>query len=46
MLQNSTIEKIITNDREYNRGDSGLIFSVETGMSNQFLLDLKKNVKR
>ena len=46
MLQNSTLENIITNDREYNKGNSGLIFSVETGMSNQFLLDLKKNVKR
>lgn len=46
MLQNGQVESIITNDREYNPVDAWLLFSVETGMSNQFLLDLKKNVKR
>lgn len=46
MLQNWTLEKIITNDRDYNPVDAWLLFSVETWMSNQFILDLKKNVKR
>jgi site-specific DNA recombinase len=46
MLQNGTLDKIITNDREYNPVDAWLLFSVETWMSNQFILDLKKNVKR
>ena len=46
MLQTWKIDKIITNDREYNPVDSWLLFSVETWMSNQFILDLKKNVKR
>ena len=46
MLQNWTLDKIVTNDREYNPVDAWLLFSVETWMSNQFILDLKKNVKR
>lgn len=46
MLQNWTLDKIITNDREYTPLDAWLLFSVETWMSNQFILDLKKSVKR
>ena len=46
MLQNWELDRIITNDREYNPIDAWLLFSVETWMSNQFILDLKKNVKR
>jgi site-specific DNA recombinase len=46
MLQRGKIEKIVTSDREYHPGDSGLLFSVETGMANQFILDLSKNTKR
>ncbi len=46
MLQNWSLDKIITNDREYNPLDAWLLFSVETWMSNQFILDLKKSVKR
>lgn len=46
MLQNGTLNQILTNDRVYNPVDAGLLFSVETWMSNQFILDLKKNVKR
>ncbi len=46
MLQNWTLDKIITNDREYSPLDAWLLFSVETWMSNQFILDLKKAVKR
>jgi DNA invertase Pin-like site-specific DNA recombinase len=45
-LQRGRIERIITSDREYRPEDSGLIFSVETGMANQYILDLSRNTKR
>lgn len=45
-LQTGVIDKIITSDRIYKTVDSGLMFSVETGMATQFLLDLSNNVKR
>lgn len=46
MLQMWELLKIVTNDKEYTIVDSWLLMSVENGMSNQFLLDLSKNVKR
>jgi site-specific DNA recombinase len=46
MLQKWLIKRIITSDRIYYPEDSGLLFSVETGMANQYILDLSKNVKR
>lgn len=46
MLQRGKLSKIITSDREYHPVDAGLLFSVETGMANQFILDLSKNTKR
>lgn len=46
MLQRHKIKKIITSDRLYLPEDSWLIFSVETWMANQYVLDLAKNVKR
>ena len=46
MLQDNKLDVIVTNDREYFPQDSGLIFSVETGMANQYILDLVKNVRR
>ena len=46
ILQKSKIRRIVTSDREYYPQDSGLIFSVETGMANQYSLDLSKNTKR
>lgn len=46
MLQTGKINRIITNDREYNPVDAGLLMSVETWMANQYILDLKKNVLR
>lgn len=46
MLQTGALLQVITNDREYNPEDSGLLMSVENGMSNQFIIDLKKNVIR
>ncbi len=46
MLQQGVIQKIITNDRDYNPGDNVLMMSVEFGMANQFVRDLGKNTKR
>jgi len=46
LLQKNKLEKILTSDREYYPVDSGLLFSVETGMANQFIIDLSKNTKR
>lgn len=46
MLQTGALEKVITNDKEYNSNDAWLLMSVENWMSNQFIIDLKKNVKR
>ena len=46
MLQRGVIERIITSDPEYYPEDAGLIFSVETGMATQFIMDLSKNTKR
>ncbi len=46
MLQIKKIDIIITNDRDYYPEDSWLIFSVETWMANQYILDLRKNVQR
>lgn len=46
MLQRGKLKRIITSDRIYYPEDSGLLFSVETGMANQYILDLSKNSKR
>ena len=46
MLQTSEIESIITNDKDYYPEDSWLIFSVETWMANQYILDLRRAVNR
>ena len=46
MMQNWKIETIITNDKEYWKMDSWLLMSVENWMSNQYILDLSKNVHR
>lgn len=46
LLQKEVIQIILTPEREYLPGDNALIFSVETGVANQFILDLKKNTKR
>ena len=46
MLQRWRIQRVITSDRVYHPEDAGLIFSVETGMANQYIIDLSKNVKR
>jgi len=46
LLQKGIIKSIITSDREYLPEHAGLLFSVETGMANQYILDLSKNVRR
>lgn len=46
MLQTGELKVIVTSEKTFDVVDSGLIMSVLWGMSNQFLLDLSKNVKR
>jgi site-specific DNA recombinase len=45
-LQQGTLKSIQTVDRQYLPEDNVLLFSVESGVANQFVLDLSKNVKR
>ncbi len=46
LLQKNIIKSIQTYDREYLPGDNVLIFSVDAATSNQYVIDLSKNVKR
>src|SRR3989344_636007 len=46
MLQNGLIKSIQTIDKEYRPEDNVLLFSVESGMANQFIIDLRKNTMR
>lgn len=46
LLQQSILKSIQTIDRQYLPDDNVLLFSVESGMANQYILDLRKNVKR
>ncbi len=46
LLQQGTIKAIQTIDKQYLPEDNVLMFSVESGMANQFILDLRKNTKR
>jgi len=46
LLQKGVLKSIQTYDREYLPGDNVLIFSVDAATSNQFVIDLSKNVKR
>lgn len=46
LLQDEKILNIQTNDRTYLPDDNALVFSVEASMSNQFIRDLMKNVRR
>ena len=46
LLQQGIIKSIRTYERQYLPDDNVLLFNVESGMANQFLLDLRKNVKR
>lgn len=46
MLQNGLLKSIQSIDKEYLPEDNVLLFSVESGMANQFILDLRKNTMR
>lgn len=46
LLQKEIIKSIRTYTREYRPEDNVLLFNVETGMANQFIIDLKRNTKR
>ncbi len=45
MLQDETIRCIRTHDRYYLSEDNAVVFSVEASIGNQFIRDLRKNVK-
>jgi site-specific DNA recombinase len=46
LLQQGVLKSIQTSDRQYLPQDNVLLFSVESGMANQYILDLSKNTKR
>lgn len=46
MLQQGTVKSIQTIDRQYLPDDNVLLFNVESGMANQFIIDLRKNSRR
>ena len=46
LLQRGTLKSIQTIDRQYLPEDNVLLFSVESGMANQYILDLSRDTKR
>lgn len=46
LLQDEKLLSIQTHDREYLPDDNAVIFSIEASISNQFIRDLRKNVRR
>jgi len=46
MLQRRIIKSIRTYEREYTPEDNVLMIGFESGMANQYVLDLSKNTKR
>ena len=46
LLQQNIIKSIRTIDREYLPSDNVLMFNLESGVANQYILDLRKVVKR
>lgn len=46
LLQQGGLNSIQTIDRQYLPDDNVLLFNVESGVANQFILDLSKSVKR
>lgn len=46
LLQKGVIKEIRTASRSYLPGDNVLLMAVELGMSNQYILDLKRDIKR
>lgn len=45
-LQEGNLALIKTPEKEYNPNDSGLLFTLESAMSTEFIRDLKKNINR
>lgn len=46
MLQSGALQCIRTYEREYRPQDNVILFAVESGVANQYVLDLSKNVRR
>lgn len=46
LMQQGLLQSIQTPGREYKTGDNVLMMSVETGMANQYIIDLGRDVKR
>ncbi|MFA7201457.1 MAG: recombinase family protein [Candidatus Paceibacterota bacterium] len=46
LLQTGILQSIQTIDRQYLPDDNVLLFNVESGMANQYIIELRKNVKR
>jgi len=46
LLQQNILKSIQTIDRHYLPDDNALLLSVESGIANQFIIDLRKNTKR
>ncbi|MCP4988576.1 MAG: recombinase family protein [Colwellia sp.] len=46
LLQRDILKSIQTIDREYIPSDNVLLFSVESGIANQYIIDLRKNTLR
>lgn len=46
LLQQGILKSIRTIDREYLPDDNALLFSIESGAANQFIIELRKNTKR
>jgi site-specific DNA recombinase len=46
LLQDGKLKHILTNERNYFPEDNAIVFSVEAGMSNQYIRELATNTKR
>lgn len=46
LLQDGKLKHILTSDRSYYPEDNAIVFSVEAGMSNQYIRELAVNTKR
>ena len=46
LLQKEVIKQIKTPERDYNPEDNVLLLNIESGMANQYIRDLSRNVKR
>jgi len=46
LLQQGILRSIQTIDREYLPGDNALLFSIESGIATQYIIELKRNTKR